>query len=942
MSAAFVGRGAELEAIARVLASAANGHTAAAVVIGEPGSGKSSLLARAAAAWKHGDAASATGFEPMQSIQLAAAGGLLRALGRGEAGAHLDALVFGSAGETAGGDRAGALRIFEAAHRALAERGPLLLLVDDLQWFDAQSLALLHYLLHAQARGEHRLALVAAARPSPAALSLRDAVRGALPGERAALIDLGPLPLQEGVALVRGIDGSVDEATAAELWRAAAGSPFWLDALARRRGGDSTASLIEDRLRALTPDASALLALLAVAGRPLPPEDVARLPDQPPDRVRHAVRELTVQGLVVDSAGGMRTAHDLIRDEVVRLLPAPMRRRVDASVAEIVEATAGDDARLLAEALEHRVAAGLDAGELCARMLAAPNRRMLGTANLQLAARVADALDERTDRSAMDGAIATLAAAAGEQELALERWARAARLATTDSQRVRAHVEAARAAAALGRGDDAHAHCGHARATIAGGADVAAHLAVDLDALEAGIELWLDHHTAAGSRRAQDALGAARVMVQSAAAGRPVDADARRAYLRALQASGDAALQQDRCHDMAALADETIAAAHGLGEDWHVAALLRAGLAHRHLLQVHEAEARFRSAWEMSKRLVLPTYAIEAGHGLCVILRDLGRLGEAHRIGTEAAGLEERLQTGAPQWLHAGAALSTVALYLGDVDATLQALRRQAQRDSDAHFRLGLHQVIAIWQARYAGVRAQAEVRDQVALGLRFAVQAGCPRCGAELRLVCAEALARVGDSARAQELVDAVAAEGMHELPSRRLWGLRARAQIAVAAGDTEAATAMLQQLAAQAERDELPLERVWTQIDLARLLAGSDRHRAVELLTEAATVAEHCGSASQARIAARELRQLGVRAWRRGAGGDGDALAALSRREREIVAHLARGRSNAEIAGALLVSPKTVERHVTNVLAKLSLRNRTEVAALVRSGTPGTGFPR
>jgi DNA-binding NarL/FixJ family response regulator len=48
-----------------------------------------------------------------------------------------------------------------------------------------------------------------------------------------------------------------------------------------------------------------------------------------------------------------------------------------------------------------------------------------------------------------------------------------------------------------------------------------------------------------------------------------------------------------------------------------------------------------------------------------------------------------------------------------------------------------------------------------------------------------------------------------------------------------------------------------------------------------------------------------------------------------------VAGGDSNREIAEALLVSPKTVERHITNVLAKLGLRNRTELAALVRSSS-------
>lgn len=48
-----------------------------------------------------------------------------------------------------------------------------------------------------------------------------------------------------------------------------------------------------------------------------------------------------------------------------------------------------------------------------------------------------------------------------------------------------------------------------------------------------------------------------------------------------------------------------------------------------------------------------------------------------------------------------------------------------------------------------------------------------------------------------------------------------------------------------------------------------------------------------------------------------------------------MADGCSNREIAETLLVSPKTVERHLTNVLAKLGLRNRTEVASLIRSSS-------
>jgi DNA-binding NarL/FixJ family response regulator len=53
------------------------------------------------------------------------------------------------------------------------------------------------------------------------------------------------------------------------------------------------------------------------------------------------------------------------------------------------------------------------------------------------------------------------------------------------------------------------------------------------------------------------------------------------------------------------------------------------------------------------------------------------------------------------------------------------------------------------------------------------------------------------------------------------------------------------------------------------------------------------------------------------------------LSRREREVVAHVAAGESNREIATLLFLSERTVETHVRNILAKLDLRSRTQVAA-------------
>jgi DNA-binding NarL/FixJ family response regulator len=54
---------------------------------------------------------------------------------------------------------------------------------------------------------------------------------------------------------------------------------------------------------------------------------------------------------------------------------------------------------------------------------------------------------------------------------------------------------------------------------------------------------------------------------------------------------------------------------------------------------------------------------------------------------------------------------------------------------------------------------------------------------------------------------------------------------------------------------------------------------------------------------------------------GGETDALSALSPREREVLELMAEGRSNTAIAEALVVTPGAVEKHITNIFAKLDL---------------------
>lgn len=68
---------------------------------------------------------------------------------------------------------------------------------------------------------------------------------------------------------------------------------------------------------------------------------------------------------------------------------------------------------------------------------------------------------------------------------------------------------------------------------------------------------------------------------------------------------------------------------------------------------------------------------------------------------------------------------------------------------------------------------------------------------------------------------------------------------------------------------------------------------------------------------------------------GGPRAAGETLTARELEVLRHLARGMSNKEIAGALVLSEKTVKTHVSNILGKLQLADRTQAALFaVREG--------
>jgi DNA-binding CsgD family transcriptional regulator/tetratricopeptide (TPR) repeat protein len=93
--------------------------------------------------------------------------------------------------------------------------------------------------------------------------------------------------------------------------------------------------------------------------------------------------------------------------------------------------------------------------------------------------------------------------------------------------------------------------------------------------------------------------------------------------------------------------------------------------------------------------------------------------------------------------------------------------------------------------------------------------------------------------------------------------------------------------------------------------------------------------GATSAATRAADRLRELGTPVPRGPRSTTRSNSRGLTEREAEIAVLLAEGRSNAEIAGSLFLSTRTVGHHVSAVLGKLGVRRRAEVAAALNEGS-------
>jgi DNA-binding NarL/FixJ family response regulator len=198
------------------------------------------------------------------------------------------------------------------------------------------------------------------------------------------------------------------------------------------------------------------------------------------------------------------------------------------------------------------------------------------------------------------------------------------------------------------------------------------------------------------------------------------------------------------------------------------------------------------------------------------------------------------------------------------------------------------------------------------------------------LLLLLVEVALATGDLAAAHHATEQLAALAQQTQSDVLL------AQAALAAGQVQrqagepAAADSFQSVLTHMPHGEQSLLAARARLEMAQLLADSDWAGAVTWARAALASFERIGAEHDAGAAAALLRRLGVTERAR-PRLDGQ----LSRRESDVLELLGHGLTNREIAERLFISPKTAEHHVSQILGKLGLRSRAEVAAWLARGS-------
>ncbi|MDO9353645.1 MAG: AAA family ATPase [Solirubrobacteraceae bacterium] len=814
------------------------------------------------------------------------------------------------------GHAAAAVDAFAALHGlhwlvlGLAERAPLLLVVDDLHWADVASLRMLEHL--ARRIEGSPVGIVATMRPAEPGAA-QEVLDELLAGPLAQV--LRPAPLAEasvGAVLERALGTTPDPAFVAAAMRATAGSPLLANVLAREAttsgltgaasegpgletlGGRGVEPMVRRRLRALGDDGLRLALAVAVGGAAAVPLDLAALAGLTPEAALDATAQLVRAEVLAPP--GREFVHPLVRAAVLSGCAPSERSRLHGLLASRLR-DRGAPAPQIALHLLHTGPAG-DVASV--EILEAAARTATDEGAPETAA---DLLDRALSEPPSASDRPRLALALGELEVRIGRPEGPGRLRALIADGLRGDL-AARAHAALGN------QLVHTDPVAA--LDELERAAADAD--EPGLALRLEAYALEAVIFA-DTFSDRRNARLDAGEVDPAASSAMLAHVAVDRACRGYPGQEVAAIARRAGADGTILTQIGpASSTWNL--LLhalrfaeQADAAQAHL-QAGERLARDRGSYEA-------TLFVEHGWGYWH--RDFGSV--ATGAARAAVGLDVIRQLGMDLTVPALAAITAENLVhldrLDEADETIEIPLDGLAGTYVEPFALSARALVRFAQRRL----------DDAEHDLRRLLQINASRgwdgphaTRARLRLV--ELLARTDrhEEALALSDLDLAAAERVDQ-PGVTGSVLRVRA--AAQAGDEAIET--LQAAVATLTGTPLRLELGWALHDLgARLRVRGDRRDARVPLRDALDLAGATESSRLARHVRSELEASGSRLQRERTGG----AAGLTPAERRVADLAVEGLTNRAIAQTLWITPKTVEMHLGRSYGKLGIRSRRELA--------------
>ncbi len=793
---------------------------------------------------------------------------------------------------------------------ALAASRPLVLVVDDAQWSDRASLEVLAYLARRIEQLPILIAVAARGDDPDAPSDLLSLIGGA---RAATVLRPQPLTLWGAVALVRRHAPDTSLRVCRDCGQAVGGSPWLLDELGRQiaaygaaplgTGGQSphvstvARDMVRLRLAALTPNARAVAAALAILGHGAPPQVVAALAGLAIGRLAPARDALRSAGLL--AAGRARFAHDLIATAIVDDLAGTERERLHREAASLLADSGASIASVAGHLLECDPHGDPDVTALLVRAAADAADR---NAPRAAAAYLDRALRERAEGDDRGGMLAKLAAAAFDAELPDARRRLHDSLSEPHDRESRIDVLTRLAALQGFSGGDEKLAQALEHATEREG-DPAARAALDVASLDAFVARSDGHAERAATI---DKLGA--VALPDPALVRAVSAH--RAWAAAELGSAPA----EACAALAleALDGDVLLREAGRRSAYHLAV---------RTLILTDQHARARSAIdalldEAATRRSRRLRASAAWYAAELALRT-GDVLVAQREATAALEL-----AGDDLRAISGGALEVLIRALAERGAFEEAQALLSERGLDGDdVEVGIRDARArLYLAMGDYERAYAEAREA---GMQRERQGRSNPALTRWRSTAALALAHLGRRDEAVVLADedVVRAERFGA-PVPLVAALHARA---VAEADDDNRLALCRRALGVAGGVTAVLDTVRVRLELGSTLSRQGaRVAARDQLRPALAEADAVGAMPLAARARRELVATGLRPRQAAIEG----AAALTPRQREICALAAAGKGNREIAQALFLSIKTVETHLAAGYRKLGISSREDLA--------------